>query len=98
MPLRWPVAGKCAAALSEAPANDRKLLEIVVTQSQLALFGHEVAFKLHAMRLFQLDVTQEQLDQVILAGLGVTLVIPQVAQILDWIEEAWQAHRKSGDA
>jgi len=70
-------------------AIDRKLCEIVVT-SQLALLGHEGPFKLHAIRLFELQVSRAELEQVILAGLGVTFVIPQAAQALDWIEQAWQ--------
>jgi len=80
------------AALLDVPGVDRRLCEIVVT-SQLALLGHEVAFKLHAMRLFELDVSKEQLEQVILAGLGVTFVIPQAAQVLDWIDEAHRQHQ-----
>jgi alkylhydroperoxidase/carboxymuconolactone decarboxylase family protein YurZ len=78
-------------ALMDAPGIDRTLCEIVIT-SQLALLGHEVPFKLHAIRLFENQVSREQLEQVILAGLGVTFVIPQVAQALDWIEEAHRQH------
>jgi hypothetical protein len=81
------------AALLEVPGVDRTMCEIVVT-AQLALLGHEVPFKLHAKRLFELKVSRQQLEQVILAGLGVTLVIPQVAQALDWIEEAHNQHQK----
>jgi hypothetical protein len=81
------------AALMDAVGADRTLCEIVVT-SQLALLGHEVAFKLHAVRLFELKVSKEQLEQVILAGLGVTFVIPQAAQALDWVEQAHQQYQK----
>jgi hypothetical protein len=81
------------AALMDAADADRTLCEIVVT-SQLALLGHEVAFKLHAMRLFELKVSKEQLEQIILAGLGVTFVIPQAAQALDWVEQAHQQYQK----
>jgi hypothetical protein len=84
------------AALMDVPGIDRTLCEIVVT-SQLALLGHEVPFKIHAMRLFELKVSKEQLEQVILAGLGVTFVIPQAALALDWIEDAHRQYRdKSG--
>lgn len=76
------------AALMDAPGVDRTLCEIVIT-SQLGLLGHEVPFKLHAIRLFQMNISKEQLEQVILAGLGVTFVIPQAAQALDWIEQAY---------
>jgi hypothetical protein len=75
------------AALMDEPGTDRLLREIVIT-SQLALLGHEVAFKVHAIRLFEQKVTRSQLEQVILAGLGVTFVIPQAAQALDWIAQA----------
>lgn len=78
-------------SLLDAPGVDRKTLEIVIT-SQLALLGHETAFKFHAIRLFELGVTKEQLEQVILAGLGVTFVIPQAARSLDWIEDAHREH------
>jgi hypothetical protein len=79
------------AALLDQPGADRTLCEIVIT-SQLALLGHEVPFKVHAMRLFDMNVSREQLEQVILAGLGVTFVIPQVAQALDWIADAHRRH------
>jgi hypothetical protein len=75
------------AALMDEPGIDRLLCEIVIT-SQLALLDHEVAFKVHAIRLFEQNVTRAQLEQVILAGLGVTFVIPQAAQALDWIAQA----------
>ena len=48
-----------------------------------------------AIRLFEQKISKEQLEQVILAGLGVTFVIPQAAQVLDWIEDAWQQHQKA---
>jgi hypothetical protein len=65
--------------------------------SQLALLGHEVPFKFHAMRLFELEVSREQLEQIILAGLGVTFVIPQAAQAMQWIEQADAEYRKTQD-
>jgi hypothetical protein len=81
------------AALLDVPAADRMMCEIVVT-AQLALLGHEVAFKLHALRLFEIGVSRQQLEQVVLAGLGVTLVIPQAAQALEWIEQACEQRQK----
>ena len=75
------------AAVLDMSVADRTLCEIVVT-AQLALLGHEGPFKLHAKRLFELGVSRQQLEQVVIAGLGVTLVIPQVAQVLDWIQQA----------
>ena len=76
-----------SALLQSDDAEERRWCEIVVT-SQLALLGHEGPFKLHAVRLFEMKVTKEQLERVILAGIGVTFVLPQAAQALDWIEEA----------
>jgi len=75
------------AVVMDVPEHEKKLFEIIIT-SQLALLGHEVPFKLHAARLFELGVEKEQLQQVILAGLGVTFVIPQIAVALDWIDAA----------
>ncbi|RZL90703.1 MAG: hypothetical protein EOP82_14740 [Variovorax sp.] len=75
------------AAVMQEPGIDRLLCEIVIT-SQLALLGQETAFKVHALKLFEMKITRAQLEQVILAGLGVTFVIPQAAQALDWIAQA----------
>jgi hypothetical protein len=80
------------AALMDDPGVDRHLCEIVIT-SQLALLGHENAFKVHAVRLFEMNVSRSQLEQVILAGLGVTFVVPQAAQALDWIEQAYEQYQ-----
>lgn len=82
------------AALLDVPGPDRTLCEIVVT-AQLASLGHQVPFKLHALQLFELGVSREQLEQVILAGLGVTLLMPQAAQVLDWIQQACE-QRQNG--
>ena len=78
------------ALLPGADSDERRWCEIVIT-SQLALLGHEIPFKLHAIRLFELKVPKEQLQRVILAGIGVTFVLPQAAQALDWIDEAHQS-------
>ncbi|KQP23424.1 hypothetical protein [Pseudorhodoferax sp. Leaf267] len=78
-------------ALLEGSDEDRLLCEIVVT-AQLALLGHEVPFRIHAIRLFGLGVSRERLERVILAGIGVTLVLPQAALVLDWIEAAQREH------
>jgi len=69
------------------PGLDPTLCEILIT-TQLAVLGHEVAFKLHAQRLFHLDITKERLDDLILVGLGVTFVIPHAAKVLNWVAEA----------
>lgn len=80
------------------PGLDPTLCEILIT-TQLALLGHEVAFKLHAQRLFALNVSKERLEDLILVGLGVTFVIPHAAKALNWIAEAYELHRaNSGSA
>jgi hypothetical protein len=79
-------------ALLGQPGLDRTLCEIIIT-TQLGLLGHEVAFKLHAQRLFEMGVSREQLEGMVLAGLGVTFVIPQAAKVLDWVAEAHELHR-----
>lgn len=73
------------------PGFDATLCEILIT-TQLALLGHEVAFKLHAQRLFELNVTKERVDDLILVGLGVTFVIPHAAKVLNWVAEAHELH------
>lgn len=75
------------ALMALEDADERRWCEVMIT-SQLALLGHEGPFKLHAIRLFEMNVSKEQLQRVILAGVGVTFVLPQAAQALDWIEEA----------
>ena len=79
------------AAVMAIPEVDKMFCEILIT-CQLATLGHEGAFKIHAQRLFQLNVSRERLEQFILAGLGVTMVIPEVARTLDWIEQAHREH------
>lgn len=74
------------------PDLDPMLCEILIT-TQLAVLGHEVAFKLHALRLFEMNVSKEKLDDLILVGLGVTLVIPHAAKVLNWAAEAHELHR-----
>ncbi|TPQ26626.1 hypothetical protein [Cupriavidus pinatubonensis] len=84
------------AELMQAPSDERELYEIVVT-SQLALLGQETAFKLHAIRLFEMKISKERLQQVILAGLGVTFVIPQAAQVLEWIAQAYDQYSRTNE-
>ncbi len=82
------------SVLMAASGEDRTWCEIVVT-TQLGLLGHEVPFKLHAKRLFELSISKERLQNVVLAGVGVTFVLPQAALVLDWIDEAYQQYQQS---
>lgn len=74
-------------AFLSAEGVDRMLCEIVIT-SQLALLGYERPFKIHATRLFSLNISKERIEQVILAGVGVTLIMAEAARALDWLDEA----------
>lgn len=74
-------------ALMEVPEADQKTCEIVHA-CQLAALGVEISFKMHAIRLFDLKVSKEALQHIIVSGVGVTLIIGQAARVLDWIEEA----------
>ena len=81
--------------LRERPGLDPMLCEILIT-TQLALLGHETAFKMHALRLFDLKVTKERLEDLVLVGLGVTFVIPHAARVLDWVAEAHEVYKTHG--
>lgn len=74
-------------AFLSAEGVDKTLCEIVIT-SQLALLGYERPFKIHATRLFGLKISKEQVQQVILAGVGVTFIMAEAARALDWLDEA----------
>jgi hypothetical protein len=74
-------------ALMSAQDIDRNLCEIVIT-TQLALLGYERPFKIHATRLFALNISKELVQQAILAGVGVTFVMAEAARALDWLDEA----------
>jgi len=73
------------------PEADKTIAEILIT-CELALLGHEVPFRFHALRLFQMGVSRERLEGFILACLGVTMVLPDVARTLDWIAVAHADH------
>jgi alkylhydroperoxidase/carboxymuconolactone decarboxylase family protein YurZ len=74
-------------ALLKQPGLDPQLCEILIA-TQLALLGHEVAFKLHAQRLFRMGLTKDYVERLVLVGLGVTFVIPHAAKVLNWVAEA----------
>lgn len=70
-----------------APGVDEARCEVVLAM-QLAVLGMEIPFKVHAMRALALAVTREQLQGLLLAGLGVTLLASQVGRALAWLDEA----------
>ncbi len=75
------------AKLMPAPGVDAVTCEIVLAM-QLALRGHEVPFKVHAMRAMEQGVSPSQLEGLLMAGLGVTLVAFETARALGWLHEA----------
>lgn len=72
----------------DVPAADRALCELAIT-CQLALLGHEVPFKIHALRLRDFDISRTQIQQAILAGIGVTCVMCEAAQAIEWLNQAY---------
>jgi alkylhydroperoxidase/carboxymuconolactone decarboxylase family protein YurZ len=66
---------------------DQRTCEIVHA-CQLAALGLEASFKMHAIRLFDIGISKDALQALILSGVGVTLVVGQAATTLDWIDVA----------
>jgi hypothetical protein len=75
------------ARVMPAPGVDAATCEIVLAM-QLALRGQELPFKIHAMRAMGLGVSLAQLEALLLAGVGVSLVVGEAARALDWLREA----------
>lgn len=82
-------------AFLNAPGIDRTMCEVVIT-AQLALLGHEIPFKIHALRLKELNVSKEQLQHVLLAGVGVTCVVCEAARAIEWLDQAYQQQSEFG--
>lgn len=85
------------AMVMPAPGVDAASCETVLAM-QLAVLGLEVPFKVHAMRAMALDVRKEQLQGLVLAGLGVTLVGAQAGRALAWLDEADEERRQQAAA
>lgn len=75
-----------ATAMDDVGSH-RFLCEVVIT-AQLAALGHGNSFKVHARQLMANGLEKEALQKILVSGIGATLVIPQVAEILDWLDEA----------
>lgn len=75
------------ALVMPAPGVDAPTCEIVLCM-QLALRGHEVPFKVHAMRAIAMGIPRQQLEGLLLAGVGVSLIVCEAARALDWLSEA----------
>ena len=75
------------ALVMPAPGVDAATCETVLAM-QLALRGHELPFKVHAMRAMALSMSLSQLEALLLAGVGVSLLACEAARALDWLREA----------
>jgi hypothetical protein len=75
------------ARVMPAPGVDAATCEIVLAM-QLALRGQEVPFKIHAMRAMAQGVSLAQLEGLLMAGVGVSLIVCEAARALHWLREA----------
>jgi hypothetical protein len=82
------------ARVMPAPGVDAATCEIVLAM-QFALHGHEVPFKVHAMRAMAQGVSLAQLEGLLMAGMGVTLIGCEAARAVQWLREAHDEFRRS---
>ncbi|HSW18433.1 MAG TPA: hypothetical protein VLJ86_14535 [Ramlibacter sp.] len=75
------------ALVMPAPGVDAATCEIVLAL-QFALLGHEVPFKIHALRAMKLGVSLAQLEGLAMAGVGVTLIACEAARAIEWLRQA----------
>ncbi len=107
-PNRKPSSARLAEANPQAMALYRQMREHVmpapgvepatceiVLAMQLAVLGHEVPFRIHASRALAQGVSLQQLQGLLMAGLGVTLVASEAARALEWLQEAHEEFVRS---
>ena len=70
-----------------APEVEAAVCETVLAM-QLAVRGYEVPFKIHAMRALAHSMSLKQLESLLLAGVGVSLLASEAARALGWLREA----------
>ena len=75
------------ATLMPPPGVEPATGEIVLAM-QMALRGHEVPVKVHAMRAMALGVTLGQLEALLMASLGVSMVAFEISRAIEWLREA----------
>ena len=73
---------------------DRATIELIIIAG-FATGGHQEPFKNHVRRALQANVGKNTLQQVVIATLGATAVLPNVANALRWIDEVEAALLKS---
>lgn len=59
-----------------------------VLAMQLAVRGYEVPFKVHAMRAMGHGVALTQLESLLMAGVGVSLLAFEAARAVEWARQA----------
>jgi len=67
---------------------DNTTCELIVI-SGFAQLGWESSFKIHALRLVRAHVAKAVLQHAVMAPLGATTVVYQVALALKWIDELY---------
>ena len=85
------------ARVMPAPGVDAATCEIVLAM-QLALLGHKEPFKIHATRALQHGVSLQQLQALVLAGVGVTSIAFEAARTLEWLQETQAELRRATPA
>lgn len=73
------------------PAGVSDAIGEIVLSMQFAVKGHEVPFKVHALRAISLGLSKGQLEALLMTGFGVTLIACEAAQALAWLDEACTA-------
>lgn len=82
------------ARVMPTPGAEAATCEIVLAM-QLALRGHELPFKVHAARAMALGVSLAQLEGLLVAGVGVSLLACEAARALEWLRQAHAAFQRS---
>ncbi len=84
------LAGKAWQIFRDAARDsvplDRATIELIIIAG-FATGGHQEPFKNHVRRALQANISKGTLQQVVIATLGATAVLPTVANALRWIDE-----------
>ena len=65
----------------------------LILMACFAINGHEEPFKNHALRALEAGLPKEALQHLAILPLGAATVIPQVAQVLRWIDDVDEQYR-----
>lgn len=83
---------KMRALVMPPPGVEPATAETVLAM-QFAVLEYEFPFKIHAMLAMKQKVSREQLQGLLLAGVGATLLSAQAGQALGWLDEACEELR-----